>query len=68
MTSKFEVVISGISGRFPKCDDVYTLQEKLCNLENFVSEKNGKWAVDYEYKYNGKFINYNEILFLVKIT
>lgn len=63
MTSNFEVVISGISGRFPGCDDVRTFQEKLYNSESFISENNRKWPHDY--KYNGKYTK-NKIFIFIK--
>lgn len=63
MTSNFEVVISGISGRFPECDDVRTFQEKLYNSESFITENNRKWSQDY--KYNRKYTK-NKIFVFIK--
>lgn len=57
MSSKFEVVISGISGRFPECDDIATFKKKLYNLDNLITVNNRKWPVEYKYKPTGKFFN-----------
>lgn len=40
---KFEVVISGISGRFPDCESVEELKQKLFSKTNMISVDNRKW-------------------------
>lgn len=50
MGEKFEVVISGISGRFPECDNVLTFKHKLYNKEEFITVDDRKWPVGYKYK------------------
>lgn len=41
---KFEdVVISGMSGRFPECDNVEEFKEKLYLEEDLVTEDNRRW-------------------------
>lgn len=50
MTEEFEVVISGISGRFPECDDIPTCKKMLYNKDNFITEDNRKWPTNYKYK------------------
>lgn len=50
MTEKFEVVISGVSGRFPECDDVPTYKKMLYNKESPITFDNRKWPVNYKYK------------------
>lgn len=47
MDKKFKVVISGISGRFPECNDVNTFKEKLYNGDDFVTVDDRKWPVGY---------------------
>ena len=47
---KYEVVISGISGRFPECNDVQTYKNKLYNKENVITVDNRKWPTNYKYK------------------
>lgn len=50
MDSKYEVVISGMSGRFPDCDNVPEFAEKLNNGTSFMSLKDSRWPVNYNYK------------------
>lgn len=38
-----EVVISGLSGRFPDCDDVYEFRDKLFNKIDLVSDDARRW-------------------------
>ena len=41
-----EVVISGMSGRFPDCDNVYELRDNLFNKTDMVTENEKRWKVD----------------------
>lgn len=50
MPEKFDVVISGVSGRFPECDDVVTFKEMLYNQVNPITYDNRKWPVNYKFK------------------
>lgn len=38
-----EIVITGISGRFPNSENINDFQQKLLNMENMLSDKNPKW-------------------------
>ncbi len=40
---QYEVVISGISGKFPSADDVEQLKEKLLEQRNLVNDENCRW-------------------------
>ncbi|XP_065212309.1 fatty acid synthase-like [Planococcus citri] len=51
MTKRYEVVISGISGRFPECDDVTTFKKMLYNKESPITFDNRKWPITYKYKF-----------------
>lgn len=46
MVLKFDVVVSGISGRFPECDDIDTFKKKLYegNSNEFVTNNEKKWT------------------------
>lgn len=50
MTYEHEVVISGISGRFPECNDVDSLKQILYNKENVITYDNRKWPQGYRYE------------------
>lgn len=50
MSKKFEVVISGVSGRFPECEDIETFKKILYNKENPITYNNRKWPIGYKYK------------------
>lgn len=39
----YDVVISGISGKFPSCDNLEELKQSLANKVNLVTEKNCRW-------------------------
>lgn len=39
----YDVVISGISGKFPSCDNLEELKEKLLKKENLVSDEHCRW-------------------------
>ncbi|XP_076681300.1 fatty acid synthase-like [Andrena cerasifolii] len=43
-----EVVITGISGRFPECDNVNELKEKLMNKVDLVTDNSSRWNIDHE--------------------
>ena len=43
-----EVVITGISGRFPDCDNVNELKEKLLNKVDLVTDNYSRWKIDHE--------------------
>lgn len=45
----YEVVISGISGKFPLSDDVEQFKENLLSKQNLVTEDDCRWN-------KGKFI------------
>ena len=47
-----DIVISGISGRFPNSDNIKQLQENLFNEINLLRDVNLRWKTS-------KFINYN---------
>lgn len=36
---KYEVVISGMGGLFPGCEDMYDVEKKLYNMEEMVEEQ-----------------------------
>lgn len=40
-----EVVISGLSGRFPDSDDVYEFRDKLFNKVDLVSDDGRRWKL-----------------------
>ncbi|XP_046994013.1 uncharacterized protein LOC124606092 [Schistocerca americana] len=40
------LVISGMSGRFPECDSIEELKEKLYSGENMVTSKGCRWGTD----------------------
>ncbi|XP_065199624.1 fatty acid synthase-like isoform X2 [Planococcus citri] len=42
-----EVVISGISGRFPECDTIEEFQQKLFSGIDLVKDNNSRWPKDY---------------------
>ncbi|KAL1132201.1 hypothetical protein AAG570_010158 [Ranatra chinensis] len=44
MSKKYEVVISGVSGRFPECENVPQLSEMLNSRLNLVTTENCKWT------------------------
>ena len=50
MPEKFKVVISGLSGRFPECNDVKTFKEKLYNGDEFVTIDDRRWPVGFKDK------------------
>ena len=50
MREKSKVVISGISGRFPDCDDICTFKEKLYNGGEFVTTDDRKWPVGWKHE------------------
>lgn len=50
MSEKFEVVISGMSGRFPECEDVHKFKEKLYNGDDFITTDNRKWPIGFKHK------------------
>ena len=52
MAEKFKVVISGMSGRFPECDDVNTFEEKLYRGDDFITVDNRKWTVGFKHERN----------------
>lgn len=41
------IVISGMAGRFPGCDNVEELQQALIDGVNLVSEDHGRWAKNF---------------------
>ncbi|KAK7571973.1 hypothetical protein V9T40_014445 [Parthenolecanium corni] len=45
MAFKFDVVVSGISGRFPECNDIDTFKKKLYkgNSNEFITSDDRKW-------------------------
>ncbi|KAK7602868.1 hypothetical protein V9T40_006842 [Parthenolecanium corni] len=51
MTYEHEVVISGISGRFPECNDVDSIKQILYNKENVITYDNRKWPQGYRYEF-----------------
>lgn len=53
MLSNFEVVISGVSGRFPECEDVATFKEKLYALDTFLTSDERKWPKDFKFYRTG---------------
>lgn len=59
MDFKFDVVISGISGRFPECDDVDTFKRKLYkgNSEEFITSSDKKWTRGFKLKRYGKYLD-----------
>ena len=44
MDDSFDVVISGIGGRFPECDHIDTLMDKLHLGENLITLDERRWA------------------------
>ncbi|XP_065222314.1 fatty acid synthase-like [Planococcus citri] len=48
---KYDVCISGMSGRFPECDDVNTYKKMLYNQESPITFDNRKWPTSYKYKF-----------------
>lgn len=40
----FEVVISGVGGKFPKSENIEHLKMNLCNKVNMVTENDCRWA------------------------
>ena len=41
-----EVVISGMSGRFPESDNVYEFRDNLFNKKDMVTENDKRWKLD----------------------
>ena len=41
-----EVVISGMSGRFPESDNVYEFRDNLFNKTDMITENEKRWKVD----------------------
>ena len=41
-----EVVISGVSGRFPESENIYEFRDNLFNKKQMVSENEKRWKVD----------------------
>ena len=39
-----EIIITGISGRFPECDSVAEFADKLYNKVNLLTEDNRRWV------------------------
>jgi len=58
MEFNFEVVISGISGRFPECDDIDTFKKKLYagNSKEFITNNEKKWAKGFKLKRYGRYL------------
>lgn len=56
MAFKFDVVISGISGRFPECDDIDTFKKKLYtgNSNEFITNNDRKWTGGFKLNRYGK--------------
>lgn len=68
---QFEVVISGVSGRFADCDDVDSFKKKLYDGENFISFDDRKWKSSISYECTSHKSKRNEYLFsdlLFKLT
>ena len=42
-----EVVITGISGRFPECANVVELKEKLMNKVDLITKNYSRWKLDH---------------------
>ena len=42
-----EVVISGMSGRFPESDNVYEFRDNLFNKTEMVTENEKRWKIDH---------------------
>ncbi|GLH14329.1 Fatty acid synthase [Gryllus bimaculatus] len=42
-----QVVISGIAGRFPECDDVQALREALLRGEDLLTADDRRWSIDH---------------------
>ena len=42
-----EVVISGISGRFPECDNVYEFRDNLFNKKEMFTENEKRWKINH---------------------
>ena len=40
-----EIVISGISGKFPNCDNIRELQKSLMNKEDCVNDDKSRWNI-----------------------
>lgn len=55
MSQKYEVVISGISGRFPETDSVNEYKKMLYESISPITYDNRKWPAGYRYK--RKYVN-----------
>lgn len=53
ITLQDDVVISGMSGRFPECDTIEEFQQKLFSGVDMVRENNSRWPKDYLETYSG---------------
>ncbi|KAG8225765.1 hypothetical protein J437_LFUL005724, partial [Ladona fulva] len=46
-SSSFEVVVSGMSGKFPESDDLYQLRDQLFNKVDLVTGDDRRWKLDH---------------------
>lgn len=58
MAFKFDVVVSGISGRFPECNDIDTFKKKLYkgNSNEFITSDDRKWNPGFRLNRFGKYL------------
>lgn len=59
MAFEFDVVISGISGRFPECDDIDTFKTKLYSGDSneFITSNDKKWTRGFKLNRYGKYLD-----------